>query len=82
MTSRSNDAAITARVDELVEYLFTNGQGGKAHRLVLTRDTTPPLDLGGWCKGAVRDQLLAAFCAVRDETLSQERERVARNHRI
>lgn len=46
-------------VKEAVEYLFTNGSGQKAHRLVLT--SVNGQDLGGWCKQAVIDRILEAY---------------------
>ena len=39
--------------DEIVEYLFVNGIGSKAQRLVLELEDGK--DGGGWCKAAVRD---------------------------
>lgn len=48
----------------LVDALFTNGSGEKADRLVLTVDSTPKRDLGGWCRGAVVDRLREALASV------------------
>lgn len=36
----------------IAEYAFRNGQGDEADRLVLTVDTKPPVDLGGWSRSA------------------------------
>lgn len=41
--------------------LFTNGAGAVADRLVLTIDTPAKRDLGGWCFGAVVDQVRDAI---------------------
>ena len=49
---------ILTRIDALVDELFVNGMGREADRLVLT--TKEGGDLGGWCKGAVRDRIQAA----------------------
>lgn len=43
-------------VEKIVEDLFTNGFGQKAERLVLT--SVDGRDLGGWCRGAMRDRIL------------------------
>ena len=48
-------AQIEARVDGMVDDLFTNGNDARADRLVLIKGT---LDIGGWCREAVRDRLL------------------------
>jgi hypothetical protein len=49
--------------ERIAEHLFTNGDGQRAERLVLTVDGPPKRDLGGWCFAAVvdylRDQLAA-----------------------
>lgn len=46
------------QVDELVEKLFRNAFGEQADRLVLM--TADGKDLGGWCKKAIKDRILAA----------------------
>ncbi len=49
----------TRRIGErIADRLFTNGQGKRAGRLVLTVDGPPKLDLGGWCRAAVIDQIV------------------------
>jgi hypothetical protein len=50
---------IRREAEALTENLFTNGSGARADRLVLTIDGPPTRDLGGWCRGAVIDQLEA-----------------------
>lgn len=49
----------------VVDRLFTNGMGQQARRLVLELDIVH--DGGGWCREAVRDQVLAALAAVAAE---------------
>jgi hypothetical protein len=51
MSKRKSSA--TAR--EIADYLFTNGAGSEATRLVLVQDNQAGgyKDLGGWCKEAV-----------------------------
>ncbi|MGE3278055.1 MAG: hypothetical protein AB7O67_23330 [Vicinamibacterales bacterium] len=46
--------------DAVVSRLFVNGMGEQADRLVLTVDR-PYRDLGGWCRGAVRDVVIDAL---------------------
>lgn len=56
------------RIEKLLDNLFTNGAGEKADRLMLVQDvpgrartaSSDPgvVDLGGWCRSAVRDVLL------------------------
>lgn len=44
-------------IDRLVNYLFKSGNKGKvADRLVLT--SKEGADLGGWCRGAVKDAII------------------------
>lgn len=50
---------------EAVEYLFVNGAGSKAERLVLT--SKDGRDLGGWGKPAVLDRIALAIDAARRE---------------
>lgn len=45
-----------AQADAIVERLFVNGFGDRADRLVL--EGLGKRDLGGWCRGAVRDVIL------------------------
>lgn len=59
MADPSSDPAVIRLIDEIVEYFFTNGSGQKADRLVLTVDSVPKRDLGGWCRAAIRDHLRA-----------------------
>lgn len=47
---------MTEKVQEIIEYLFTNSAGQKADRLVLT--TKDGKDLGGWSQAAVKAYLL------------------------
>lgn len=46
------------QIEAILDYLFTNGMGQKADRLVLV--DANGRDLGGWCRGAVRDVLISA----------------------
>ena len=41
--------------ERIAQELFTNGQGQRAQRLVLTIDKPTPRDLGGWAEAAVVD---------------------------
>lgn len=50
-------------IEQIVDDLFVNGAGDRADRLVLTVDGPPSCDLGGWCRGALRDRLVAALQA-------------------
>ena len=46
-------------VADIVDDLFTNGQGERADRLVLVIDNgRPPRDIGGWGRGAMHDRIL------------------------
>lgn len=46
------------QVDALLDWLFTNGAGDKADRLVLTQDLAGgKRDLGGWSREAIRFKL-------------------------
>jgi len=47
----------------IAERLFTNGQGVRAARLVLTIDGPPKRDLGGWCEEAVVDRIVEVLGA-------------------
>ena len=51
-------AQLAARI---ADRLFTNGGGEKAQRLVLTVDWPSQRNLGGWCKGAVVDQITSVL---------------------
>lgn len=42
-------------IEVTLDYLFSNWNGDKAHRLVLT--SSDGRDLGGWGRAAVREQL-------------------------
>lgn len=53
-------ARLRALLEDAVDGLFVNGSGQRATRLVLFCDATQR-DLGGWCKGAILDRLLAAL---------------------
>lgn len=55
-------ADMEAMANELVESLFVNGGGDVAERLVLT--DAAKRDLGGWCRGAIRDRVLALLSRV------------------
>lgn len=48
MSDKAREIAVAVAQD-----LFTNGQGERADRLVMTVDGTPKLDLGGWSMAAV-----------------------------
>jgi hypothetical protein len=50
-----------------VDSLFINGSGERADRLVLTQDGPPSRDLGGWCRGALVDQLAARLPPVNED---------------
>jgi hypothetical protein len=52
------------RADAFCEYIFTNGSGQKAERLVLSMG---PHDLGGWGRGPLRDRLAALLVEVSEE---------------
>lgn len=43
----------------VVDRLFKNGAGDRAERLVL--ESPDGRNLGGWCRGAVRDVIAAAI---------------------
>ncbi len=43
--------------ERIADDLFTNGEGQRADRLVLTVDGPPRLDLGGWSASAIADQI-------------------------
>lgn len=47
--------------ERIARSLFTNGQGQRAQRLVLTVDGPPLRDLGGWCERAVVDRIAEAL---------------------
>lgn len=61
------------RLDQLLDRLFQSGGGQHADRLVLVQDLARPVngkafrDLGGWCRGSVRDQILAVFPELAEE---------------
>jgi hypothetical protein len=55
---------LLAAVESIVDYLFVNGVGEEAGRLVLTSEDGR--DLGGWCRGAVRDAILDGLRAGHD----------------
>lgn len=46
-------------IEEVLNHLFTNGAGETADRLVLELENGR--DGGGWCRGAVRDQICDAL---------------------
>lgn len=48
-----------ARLTQIVDDLFVNSFGERADRLVLTIDGPPRRDLGGWCRQAIVDRLVA-----------------------
>ena len=52
-------ATVEAAPDKVVDTLFVNGDGQHATRLMLV--DADDRDLGGWCKGAVRDVIRAAL---------------------
>jgi hypothetical protein len=43
--------------EAIAEDLFVNGCGDVAERLVLTVDSAPKRDLGGWSKGPLTDRI-------------------------
>jgi tryptophanyl-tRNA synthetase len=60
----------------ITEYLFTNGAGQKATRLVLEmKDGTPS---GGWCKEAVTDVVQRFLDEVSAERRKRQRRRKAK----
>lgn len=65
------------KAKELAEYLFTNGAGAKAERLVLAVKTGGELlDLGGWSRAAVLSRLEEFETAIRAEyEVNQEKTR-------
>lgn len=66
-------------VAELTDAMFTNGSGEEADRLMLVKDH-PHRDLGGWCRGAIRDRVLALAARIRAEASGEvERERASKN---
>jgi hypothetical protein len=48
--------------DEIVEYLFTNGAGEQAHRLVL--QLLDGSNGGGWCREAVKSVIISKLKAL------------------
>lgn len=52
---------IDQQADAIVEFLFTNGAGQQADRLVLTVDQPHTHDLGGWCRQSVHDAIVAVL---------------------
>jgi len=49
----------TQIAERIVDYLFVNGQGQQAERLVLT--SCEGKNLGGWSRGPVRDIIVKAI---------------------
>lgn len=49
--------AIRQLAEEIAADLFTNGNGDRAGRLVLTIDGPPRRDLGGWGQKAMADRI-------------------------
>ena len=47
------------RIERVVDELFVNGSGARAERQVLV--DASGRDLGGWCRGAIVDRVVAAF---------------------
>ncbi len=47
--------------ERIARDLFTNSQGQRATRLVLTVDGDPPRDLGGLAERVVVDRIIAAL---------------------
>lgn len=67
----------TAR--RVADYLFRNGNGDEADRLMLVSEKAPwsreaPRDLGGWSRAAIRDILATAIT----NAVAVERERCAK----
>lgn len=73
------DVMKKASLDALVASLFVNGGGQIAERLVLTDATGR--DLGGWCRGAIRDRI-EAFAARVDRDAREECAKVCDADRI
>lgn len=69
------DADLLAVIVEVVNALFVNGAGDRADRLVLTRDTTPKCDLGGWARGPMIEFITRhpAIEALRSRLLALQR---------
>lgn len=55
----SEEEDLPAQVKEFLDRLFRDGAGNRARRLVLEGEKGQ--NLGGWCKEAVRDQLIASL---------------------
>jgi hypothetical protein len=55
-----SDVVLESIADEIISGLFVNGFGQVADRLALMDDTRKR-DLGGWCRGAVRDRIIAVL---------------------
>jgi hypothetical protein len=45
------------QAEQIARDLFTNGQGERAERLVLTVDGPPAKNLGGWSEAAVIERI-------------------------
>ncbi len=65
MTDKQPSEAAMKQAEPIVGYLFVNGAGSKAERLVLT--SADGRDLGGWGKPAVLDCIARALDAAREE---------------
>lgn len=65
--SKKTPKKLSDRINRLLARLFTNGSGDEADRLVLM--SKDGRDLGGWCKGAVRDAIIDHM--IDDEAIPQ-----------
>lgn len=61
MTRQPLPPEVEAAIQEKVEYLFTNGCGERAGRLVLMGDHSLSCYLGGWGRPAIADKLREAY---------------------
>lgn len=52
---------IDQQADAIVEFLFTNGSGQQADRLVLTVETPQTHDIGRWDRVAVRGAIVSVL---------------------
>lgn len=52
---------IDQQADAIVEFLFTNGAGQHADRLVLTRETPQTHDIGQWDRVGVKQAIVVVL---------------------
>jgi hypothetical protein len=62
VTPAPPEASHRALAERIAADLFTNSNGDEADRLVLRTDPPRPVrELGGWCRAAVVDRIVAAL---------------------